>query len=1034
MSSPAELLAQHHAAAAALATASAPVSSPSIEDDSPAISSETQTSVDNDVDDSVVVVDEITQVQPKKKINLFDEDLCPSLGDIAPAASTPVQWGPSSTGSPISSWAKASSDSPNSFKPAVKSTSTQVTFIIDDDQQQNLAKSDIFKIFAKIKSSLKVNVESTYSSATKKRTFLLDGPSDNIVIAKKELIRQLTKPTKITFEIPSKLRSTIIGSGGKTLKPIIESASVKIDIARESDSKDDELLTEDEELFGKSLTVTIEGDIQGCTDAKSMIMAIVNENTKNLNVKIPVSEKLKPFAKSEISKLSFKKGVEVVSPEASSKLSNIIISGDREGVIDARNQIKTALTSLDNSIVVEEREIPKHLHQLIDLERVLNETDVVIELPLPSDVSSKAKLIGLKSNIPNALKLAKQITADYFVEILDLAKSHGGNINHAKNLVAFFIYTKYLEALGNQYDIKITGPSYQNLVDSNVKSVTISFTANNNKEDEVKKARKDLVDTVNKISPNFIESITDIESFIFPKIDNSVAVENNVSIVPLGQLAGSTNILLLVAQQNDDEFLPSADQIVSRLETVNKSLDKLRALNSELITETIQTPSEDQSHLEGNTLKVLLNKYEPDSIDIKLHQNSEGPSDNEIYLRGYKSEIRKAIDDIKQLIEDVKNYEEASKYNTIIEVPSIHLPRIIGQKGQNLNQLRDEFDVKIDVLTDNDSKLEEAEIKLTGLKSNVDECIKKIHQLVKKWADEKTVVVNVEQKYRRQLIGPNGIYANRLQDKYNVKLQFSDAEDKNGNVVIRGPSRGVAKVEEEIKQLLAYEKENGFKETIQVPRIALPRVIGKNGENIKDISAEAGVEIHTRNNDDKESEVVDFEIIGSKNGIKEAKKAIEEISERVINFDTQTIDVDHKWYGNLIGPNGMTMRQLIIKAGGSPDDRDFRRYIQFPPRNSESTTITCEGNKEVVSKIISEIETIIKDLESITTESVDIPKSQHKLIIGAGGSVRRGIDDEFKVRVNVPKQESESETITVKGKPADIEKAIAKIQELTTKK
>lgn len=1050
MSSPAELLALKHAqvsnateettasslsasaSASAIVSASTPSPTPDSIDNSITTVDTSVPSLADEISDNT---DASSQPAPKKTVKLDDDTFFPSLGGDSPN-SPAVSWGPSSTPNITNSTGSWGKPINSSFKPAVKLSSTQVTFIIDDEQHQNLAKGEIFKIFAKIQSSLNVKVESTYSGATKKRTFLLNGPSANVPQAKRELIRQLTKPTKITFDIPSKLRSAIIGQGGRTLKPIIESTSVKIDIAREENNAetDDSLLTEDEELFGKSLTVTIEGDIQGCSDAKAKILEIVNEHTQTLNVRIPISEKIKPFAANTLKNTKYPDGVEVIVPDASSKISYILITGPREGVIEARNSIKSALVTLDNEIVVEEREVPKHLHPFLNADKLLDVTNVVIEVPPQDDPSSKVKFIGSKTNIPKGIAFAKELTSEYFVDTLDLSKSHGGNYQHAKYLTAFFEYTKYFDALSSQYDIQVVGPTYKNLIDPEIKNVIVSFSSTKDKKDDIKKARKDLVDNVNKITPTFVKVITDIESFLFPKIDYSVAIENNVSIVPLGSLAGASNVLLMIVQQNDDEFLPSAEQIDEKLKSVNQSLDKLRTLSKDLIAETIETDSDDQKHLEGSTLNVLLNKFEPNSIEIKLHQNADGPSPNEIYLRGYKTEIKKAIEDIKQLIEDVKNYEEASKYNTIVEFPSKYLARFIGQKGASLNELRDEFNVRIDVLTDADEKVEDAEIKLTGLKSNVDECIKKINQLHKKWADEKTVTLSIEQKYSRQLIGPSGIYVNRLQDKYNVKIQFTDSKDnKSTTVQIRGPSRGVAKSEEEIKQLLDYEKENGFTEIIQVPGEALSRVIGKSGETINDISADAGVRINAKTDQNKVKETgsADFEIIGSKSGIKEAKAKINEIVNRIVNSTTESIEVDPKWYGNLIGPNGRTLHEIITKAGGSEDDRDFRRFIQFPSRNSDSKTIVCEGDKKVVAKIIETIDKMVKDFESVTDETIDIPKNKHRLIVGTGGSVRRGLEEEFKVRIFVPRQDNETESIRINGKPDNIAKAIEKIQTIT---
>lgn len=1029
MSSPAELLAAKHAQAVEDETPSSAPSATSLAD-SPALIDSYATASTEESSPSTTA-DEIAEVAPKKPIRMDDDAQFPSLGS---SVASPIAWGPAVSQSTSSSWGKPV----KSFKPAVKSTSTQHTFIIDDEQQQNLANGEIFKIFAKINSTLNVKVESTHSSATKKRTFLLNGPIDNVATAKRELIRQLTKPTKITFEIPSKLRSTVIGSGGRTLKPIIESTSVKIDIAKDIKEDDEEktLLTEDEELFGKSITVTIEGDIQGCSDAKEQILAIVNENTKNLNVKIPVSEKLKPFVAAEVSKLSFAGDVEAIAPEATSRISFIMVSGSRDAVIDARNQIKSLLVDLDNQIIVNEEDVPKNLHQLIGTDKVLSETNVVIEIPSKDDASTKVRFIGVKSNIPKAISLAKSTTSDYFVDTLDLSKSHGGNLQHAKNLTAYFTYTKYFDALSSEHEVSVSGPSYKNLADSNSKSVVVSFISSKDKKENVKKARKDLIDMVNKITPTFVRTLSDIDSFIFSKIDNQVAIENNVSIVPLGSLAGVTNILILVVQINDDEFLPSIEQINQRLDNVDKSLDKLRALNKELISEVIEISAEDQKHLEGNTLKNLLNKFDSNSIEIKLHQNAEGPSENEIYLRGFKSEIKKAAADINQLVEDIKNYEEASKYNTTIEFPTKYLARLIGQKGSHLSELQDDFDVRIDVVSQDNDKLENAEIKITGLVSNVEECIKKISALKKKWADETTKSVQVEQKYFKQLIGSNGVYAKRLQDKYNVKIQFSDSKEKVGTVLIRGPSRGVAKVEEEIKQLLDYEKEHGYSETFSIPAEALARVIGKNGDNINDLSIDCEVKIQfqTSQAEAKETGFAQLEIKGSKSGIKDAKAKIDEIVERVVNFATETIEVDPKWYRHLIGPNGMTMRETIIKAGGSADDRDFRRFIQFPNRDSDSKLVVCEGDKAVVAKIVKSIQDTVADLESVTEETIEVPKSKHRFIIGPGGSIRREIEAKNKVRLFVPKQGSESDEIRIKGKPEGIKDAIAKIQELTAEK
>ena len=59
----------------------------------------------------------------------------------------------------------------------------------------------------------------------------------------------MTKPVKISFNIPAKLRSRVIGQGGKTLKPIIQANEVKIEIGDQVEGEDtgDDGTEEDED-------------------------------------------------------------------------------------------------------------------------------------------------------------------------------------------------------------------------------------------------------------------------------------------------------------------------------------------------------------------------------------------------------------------------------------------------------------------------------------------------------------------------------------------------------------------------------------------------------------------------------------------------------------------------------------------------------------------------------------------------------------------------------------------------------------------
>jgi len=64
------------------------------------------------------------------------------------------------------------------------------------------------------------------------------------------------------------------------------------------------------------------------------------------------------------------------------------------------------------------------------------------------------------------------------------------------------------------------------------------------------------------------------------------------------------------------------------------------------------------------------------------------------------------------------------------------------------------------------------------------------------------------------------------------------------------------------------------------------------------------------------------------------------------------------------------------------------------------------------------------------TEVVDVPQDKHRVLIGRGGEVRRGLETQFKVLIDIPHQGSGQTGVKIIGQSADIEKAKAHIQSL----
>lgn len=984
----------------------------------PTVDSQELNGNSSDTEEEKPVESEPEVVVPPPSIN--DENAFPALGGSAPVGSS-ISWGPSMKAAPSASTAKKSVKS-NNFR----SKNVQEAFNINSAVSLNVSKVEFGKIINELKKTYSVSIESTLSSITKNRSFIVTGKPEDVAKVRKELVRRLTKPTQIRFKIPSRTRAAVIGASGRNLKPIIESTSTRIDIERNVTPGPQDS-TENGDV-DEEIEVTVDGDVDGVEEAKQRILEIVNEETKNLATKVNVPEDIVKFVK------PFDINEDNLKVSGPNKKGVITIQGARDDVLVKKAEITSQLDTLKIKIKTERKNIPKKVHQFIKPDEIYEKFNVVISIPKGEiDDEELVQFTGLPSDIQAAIQHSRNTTSQFVVDTLDISRAHGGNTDHARVLAAYFQHSGLLAKIGKEQNTILSAPHFTKLVSRNLKNVNIDISAPKDSAQSIKESRKKIVELVNSLPPSRIRFVTDVVPFFSKRVvsaTESAAKDANVHVVPLSQLAeNKTNEIILVALDNaHDEFAPSQDEITARLDKVDHSLDELRKAQSELKSTVLSVPSEKQQFIEGpngTTLKTILNSFEGSTIVLKLHYNGDLESADKVYIQGSKTDVTKVEKEIASLLKDAEDLKDIYSFQSEISVPTSVLPRLIGKNGANLNTLRDQFGVNIDV--EKNPAGEKASLTITGYKFNVKEAEHDILQSSKRWADEVSKKLIVPQKYHGSLIGAGGQYVRRLQDKYNVRILFTQGSD---DVVIRGPSRGAVKAEEEVKDLLDYLIENGYTKELEVPTKALSRVIGKNGDNIKGIAADAGIEIDVQNKSEEEnSEVSKILLTGTRKGIKEAETKILAIAKEVEDTVSVELEVDPKYYRDILGSRGATKNAIIAKAGGAEDQQ--HRLLQIPDQGSDSKKITSQGPKKIVDSIIAQVKKIVEDKENSVTEKVEVSKDKHRVIIGQGGSTRRSLESEFNVNINIPNVNSESNAVTIVGLSENVEKAKARIAELT---
>jgi head-tail adaptor len=182
-------------------------------------------------------------------------------------------------------------------------------------------------------------------------------------------------------------------------------------------------------------------------------------------------------------------------------------------------------------------------------------------------------------------------------------------------------------------------------------------------------------------------------------------------------------------------------------------------------------------------------------------------------------------------------------------------------------------------------------------------------------ADETTITVPMPAElHRGALIGKQGVYVQKLEAKYDVRINFPDAKGgsddasdraSSDGIVIRGSKKGAESAKKEIVELIAYEKEHGNTTRLQISSKALPRVLGRGGARIREIGEDTGAVIDVERGDGEAStSTVSLRLRGTKTAITAAEKVILEIVKEADDEVVIEIPVERSLHVSLIGKGG----------------------------------------------------------------------------------------------------------------------------------
>ncbi|KAJ3188442.1 hypothetical protein HDU85_005593 [Gaertneriomyces sp. JEL0708] len=198
---------------------------------------------------------------------------------------------------------------------------------------------------------------------------------------------------------------------------------------------------------------------------------------------------------------------------------------------------------------------------------------------------------------------------------------------------------------------------------------------------------------------------------------------------------------------------------------------------------------------------------------------------------------------------------------------------------------------------------------------------------------------------------------------------------------------------------------------VEIPNGLHKYVIGKGGQNITKVKAMkewegrlVDVVVPHENDDSDEVIIVVKRVPGMKGGIsasdKEASQLIEKVQKELeshasalADLSTQTINIDAKYHGRLIGAQGAALKELLLPYENAVS-------VKFPKSTEQDaiapTAVVVRGPKNDVSDVIDKINKQIAEwrhveLMSNFSEVVRTAKGVGKRLVGASGRETRWI-------------------------------------------
>ncbi|THH31786.1 hypothetical protein EUX98_g2412 [Antrodiella citrinella] len=297
-------------------------------------------------------------------------------------------------------------------------------------------------------------------------------------------------------------------------------------------------------------------------------------------------------------------------------------------------------------------------------------------------------------------------------------------------------------------------------------------------------------------------------------------------------------------------------KIVGRKENTEDAEKRIKGQADRLADETseiVKIPHEYHSSLIGQGGKYVIRLEENYAVKITFPrdsaENGEGRTretlkSDEVLIKGGKKGVADAKSELLEAVEFEKESNNVVKFS----VPTRSVARILGKSGATINEIKDDTGAQIDIDKVSD---DQTNIQVRGTKTAIAEAKAAILAISDQVVEETTVLISVESRFHRTLIGAGGQGLKdlilRCGGPSDPKIQaglvrFPRQGELSDDVRLRGEPKLVAKLQAELEKTVAQLKDR-IVLAVDVPASQHRSLIGRGGQHLNDLQAKTGAQI-----------------------------------------------------------------------------------------------------------------------------------------------------------------------------------------------